>query len=294
MEIVESVEQDGTFLVDFPFTSKGGSGLPIFKRSGNGHLLVGCNGYFVDRKQDLQREKVAGNPLIRVVKTDDKGAFIHTKPCGSGKTRNDIPNIMRGRKLDQRSFVAAPNQVVAREIYQALQDYPDLAGSCSLETSDATVNERKIAGAPIVVLPYTSFLRKIGQGRIKLRKTIAIVDEYHVHQAETVALTKLLTSKVLAWKFQLHLFSATGKDSMMAGTNFEVKKTGLPMKDLKRFFEEHQDEKILFIVPGSVKDRLQDLPVDTSTCYIPVINGDSDVVMAHRPVSEASCDVRIV
>ena len=43
---------------------------------------------------------------------------------------------------------------------------------------------------------------------------------------------------------------------MMAGTNFEVKKTGLPMKDLKRFFEEHQDEKILFIVPGSVKDRL--------------------------------------
>ena len=62
MGIVESVEQDRTFLVDFPFTSKGDSGLPIFKRSGNGHLLVGCNGYFVDRKQDLQREKVAGNP----------------------------------------------------------------------------------------------------------------------------------------------------------------------------------------------------------------------------------------
>ena len=149
--------------------------------------------------------------------------------------------------------MVAPNRVVAREIYQALQDYPDLAGSCSLETFDATVNERKIAGAPIAVLPHTSFLRKIGQGRINLRKTIVIVDEYHVHQEETVALTKLLTSKVLAWKFQLHFFSATGKDSMMAGNNFEVKKTGLPMKDLKRFFEEYQDEKILFIVPGSVK-----------------------------------------
>ena len=64
MGVVESVEQDGTFLVDQPFTSKGDSGLPIIKRTGNGHLLVGCNGYFVDRKDELQREKVAGNPPV--------------------------------------------------------------------------------------------------------------------------------------------------------------------------------------------------------------------------------------
>ena len=55
MGVVENVEQDWTFLVDQPFTSKGDSGLPIFKRTGNGHLLVGCNGYFVDRKDELQR-----------------------------------------------------------------------------------------------------------------------------------------------------------------------------------------------------------------------------------------------
>ena len=36
-----------------------------------------------------------------------------------------------------------------------------------------------------------------------------------------------------------------------------------------------------------------DIVVDTSTCYIPVINGDSEVVMALRPVSEASCIQRI-
>ena len=142
MGVVESVEQDGTFLVDQPFTSKGDSGLPIFNRTGNGHLLVGCNGYFVDRKDELQREKVAGNPpLFGVIKTVDRGASIHTKPCGSEKTRKDIPNILRGRKLGQRSFVAAPNRVVAREIFQALQEFPELAGSCSLETSDATVTD---------------------------------------------------------------------------------------------------------------------------------------------------------
>ena len=36
-----------------------------------------------------------------------------------------------------------------------------------------------------------------------------------------------------------------------------------------------------------------DIVVDTSTCYISVINGDSDVVMALRPVSEASCIQRV-
>ena len=36
-----------------------------------------------------------------------------------------------------------------------------------------------------------------------------------------------------------------------------------------------------------------DIVVDTSTCYIPVINGDSDVVMALRPVSEASFIQRV-
>ena len=127
MGVVVSVEQDGTFLVDQPFTSKGNSGLPIFKRTGNGHLLVGCNDYFVDRKDELQREKLAGNPpLFGVIKTDDRGAFIHTKPCGSGKTRKDIPNILRGRKLGQRSFVAAPNRVVAMEIFQSIQEFPEL------------------------------------------------------------------------------------------------------------------------------------------------------------------------
>ena len=88
------------------------------------------------------RETVAGNPpLFGVIKTDDRGAFIHYKPCGSGKTRKDIPNILRGRKLGQRYFVAAPNRVVAREIFQALQEFTELAGSCSLETSDATVTD---------------------------------------------------------------------------------------------------------------------------------------------------------
>ena len=206
-----SVERDRSFMVDLPATRRGDGGLPISKRTGLGNEFVGCNGYLISSDGNTQKEKVA-NVLGGVGRADQKAhcVFVHTRPCGSGKTRTLLPNLIRCRSGGQRVFIGGPNRVVSRKIHTALEDCPDLRGSSSHETSDALVGERNPAGDKDSVMAHATCLR-LARGRFDLKGSLVILDEYHTHKCETVALTKTLVSRAEDLGFQLHLMSATGR-----------------------------------------------------------------------------------
>lgn len=95
---MEDVDPDGTFRIDYPYTSQGDSGLPIFERTKRGNRLVGCIGWFINRDGYLQTEKVAnfvGDNYVELSKW--KRCTIITAHCGSGKTRNSVPAILKSR-----------------------------------------------------------------------------------------------------------------------------------------------------------------------------------------------------
>lgn len=121
--------------------------------------------------------------------------------------------------------------MVARECNESLTQ--SLDELISLETSDATQAERKPGVCSIMVMAHATALARILREKMVPKNTLVIVDEYHMGQAETVALVKWLVSLCEKDGIDLYLFSATGTKSVAPKTNFSVRNDVIPSKDVR-------------------------------------------------------------
>lgn len=106
--------------------------------------------------------------------------------CGNGKTQSQIPGLIKSRKLGQEVWVLAPNRVVARECLSSMTT--SVEEVIALATSDATREERTPESQAVTVTAHATALRRLLKRTLDLKGKMVIVDEYHMGQAETVAL----------------------------------------------------------------------------------------------------------
>lgn len=160
--------------------------------------------------------------------------------CGYGKTRKMIPRfIEKARKEGKRMWILAPTRVVAREMYEALQDQ----GGISFRVRGMTT---LTANGPIMITCHETALTMVLK-KERLPDYI-IVDESHFAQPATIALLKLGEEMAKMGKMGLVALSATNQHGFDEQTNYEVKDLVLTEEEVWDTIDE--EEKVIWFVPS--------------------------------------------
>ena len=248
---VMAVEGD-QFYMQTEKTKHGDSGWPIFKKDNEGFQLVGNSGRINTFGRHSNQIEIVHQPEERGVVVVQSGHYqmIHAH-CGSGKTRNRIPEIVR--KSTGRVYILSPTTVAAKEAHDALND---LGIKNSLETTGGNANNSRVK-----VMCHATYVKRLyhrGSSFMASETATYIMDEYHARQGETWALAKWLKYKSTG-KSRVYLMSATGPGHIMDQTNYDVDQ--ILCKDENQMLSHliGGTTKDLLIVPGNVPERAKKL-----------------------------------
>lgn len=275
---VVEVVHEGAAWMQTPITSQGDSGLPVFVSQNGSFSLAGVSGKWVSGRGDSHIEVVANRDTVGtttsfvraaggqspVLEKTLRSAGLYASAtthlgrtgsfkivgdhCGSGKTRKYIAKAIR-ESTNRKVYALGPTRVVAREIYQSLKPLRNL-GTLSLGTSDATDLENT-RNARTTIMSHENFFNKFMEEKLDLRGALVIVDEFHVAQAATMSLLKVLLAATSKSSLEVLCLSATTPDMMYEKTNFHVQDVLVPTEDLrKEFYRKRKDEKGLVILPS--------------------------------------------
>ena len=280
--VVERVD-DGVIFTQVPKTSPGHSGLPVFAMVNGTFKLAGVTGKYTWTSNVYEMQHVPNHNTIGskrtilsgsvgesafaedLVKSSAYGLLINKEDhlgrrgmftitgghCGSGKTRKIIgKHLLQYHDSFQKIYVAGPTRVVAREIYDALKGETRLP-LISLNTSDAVPKVEKIRGCKIEILSHDALFTRLESHQVNLRKTLIIVDEYHVANATTIAMMKLLLYLTRITPIQVIGLSATTADELHRRTNYPVVREVHPdEKSVQDWIDQHPNTKGVIIVPS--------------------------------------------
>ena len=202
--------------------------------------------------EGLVRSSAYGMLIDKEDNLGRRGKFTITGGhCGSGKTHKIIGKyLLQHHDSFQKIYVAGPTRVVAREIYEALKGETRLP-LISLNTSDALPRVEKLRGCKIEILSHDALFSRVEGHQVNLRKTLIIVDEYHVANTTIIAMMKLLLYLTRVTPIQVMGLSATTADELHRRTNYPVVREVHPdRKSVQDWIDQHPGTKGVVIVPS--------------------------------------------